>query len=194
MPASADPIERFLAVFSRAHEMEPGDATAAALATANGAGRPSARMVLLKTVDHRGFVFFTNFRSRKARELDANPWAALCFYWTSLAEQIRVEGPVARISEEESDAYFASRPRNSQVGAWASDQSSPLSSRARLIARFLELQVRFAGRRVPRPPHWGGYRLRPERIEFWSNRADRLHDRLLYTREGDGWRAQRLYP
>ncbi len=151
-------------------------------------------MVLLKGVDERGFVFYTNYGSRKAAELDANPRAALCFYWPWTGKQFRVEGPVARVPAAESDAYFATRPRASRIGAWASRQSEPLESRARLLARVAKTEARFAGREVPRPDFWGGYRLEPERIEIWHNQLHRLHDRFLYEREGDGWTRRRLFP
>ncbi len=194
MPRPSDPIEEIRAHFERAKETEAGDPTAMSLATADAQGRPSARMVLLKQIDPRGFVFFTNYASRKARQLEENPYAALCIHWPSLALQVRAEGPVARISDEESDAYFATRGRASQIGAWASRQSSALDSRARLVARVAKNEARFAGRAVPRPPFWGGFRLAPERIELWWNRANRLHERRLYLREGDGWTSSLLYP
>jgi pyridoxamine 5'-phosphate oxidase len=194
LDAGDDPIAEFRQAFVKAQEREIADATAVTLATATPDGRPTARVVLLKRVDDRGFVFFTNYTSRKARELEDNPRAALCAYWKSIDQQIRVEGVAERISAEESDEYFASRPRLSQLGAWASRQSSPLDNRARLVGRFLKIQARYAGRRVPRPDFWGGYRIVPDRIEFWWNQLYRLHDRLVYTREGDGWVKQRLYP
>jgi len=192
--AGADPIAEFQKAFERARRSEPGDPTAVTLATATPDGRPSCRVVLLKQVDARGFVFFTNYGSRKARQLEKNPWAALTAYWKSLDMQIRVEGRVERVSDEESDAYFASRPRASQLGAWVSRQSEPLDSRARLVGRFLKLHARYAGRTVPRPEFWGGYRLVPERVELWWNQLHRLHDRLLYTRTAEGWVKERLYP
>jgi pyridoxamine 5'-phosphate oxidase len=192
---TANPIQEFLGIFERAKEHEDADPTRAALATVDSAGHPTARVVLLKQVDERGFVFYTNLESRKARHLDDNPHAALCFHWPSIDEQIRVEGAVERVSDEEADAYFATRDRGSQVGAWASRQSRPLDSRRTLIGRYLKYQAKFAARRVPRPDFWGGYRLRPSRIEFWHNQLHRLHDRLLYVRDDDGgWKVERLYP
>jgi pyridoxamine 5'-phosphate oxidase len=151
-------------------------------------------MVLLRGVDERGFVFFTNYTSRKGRELDANPYAALCFHWIALDEQVRAEGRVERLTAAESDEYFASRPRGSQLGAWASDQSAMLPSRETLESKYREIEARFASGAIARPPFWGGYRLIPERVEFWYGRPDRLHDRVLYTREGAGWTITRLYP
>ena len=191
---TADPIQEFLEIFERAKEREVADATRVALATIDSSAHPTVRVVLLKQVDERGFVFYTNFDSRKARHLDENPNAALCFYWPSIDEQIRVEGVVERVSDEEADAYFATRDRGSKVGAWASRQSRPLDSRRTLIGRYLKYQAKFAARQVPRPDFWGGYRLRPERIEFWHNQAHRLHARFLYVREDDGWKVERLYP
>lgn len=193
-PGFQDPIAHFRQVFARAAASEPFDYTACTLATADTDGRPSARIVLLKEVDERGFAFFTNRRSRKAREIAANPQAALCFYYPSLGEQVRVEGFVEEVSGAESDAYFATRPRMSQVGAWASEQSSPLESREALLARCAEVEVRFQGGDIERPPFWGGYRLIPRAIEFWKAGEYRLHDRFLYTRSQAGWLVQRLNP
>jgi pyridoxamine 5'-phosphate oxidase len=189
-----DPFERFQELSQRAREREKSDPTATSLATVDASGRPSVRMVLLKGADPRGFVFFTNYRSRKARDLEARPAAALCIHWPVLAVQVRVEGTVEKVTPDESDAYFATRPRQSQLGAWASLQSAPLAGRAWLLARYLRELARYAGRTVPRPPYWGGYRVVPERIEFWYNQAYRLHDRIVYSREGDGWKARRLFP
>lgn len=193
-----DPLARFVAAFERAKEREPFDATAVALATSDAAGRPAVRIVLLKSVDARGFVFFTNRESRKARDLHENPQAAMCFYWPKSEEQIRVEGRIEIVPDHESDAYFESRPRGSQIGAWASDQSRPIASRYALERKVEAFEARYAGKPVPRPPHWGGYRLVPERIEFWYGRQDRLHDRELYERASSepasDWRWSRLQP
>ncbi|HEX9699097.1 MAG TPA: pyridoxamine 5'-phosphate oxidase [Acidobacteriota bacterium] len=194
MAAKIDPIARFRRVYARAQRKDPGDHTRVALATADAAGRPSVRMVLLRGFDERGFVFYTNYGSRKALELEANPRAALCFYWEWTGDQVRVEGDVERVSAAESDAYFASRGRGSQLAAWASRQSAPLESRKDLVTEYLHFKARFARRPVPRPDFWGGYRLRPQRLEFWSSRAHRLHDRTFYERDGDGWTSGRLYP
>jgi pyridoxamine 5'-phosphate oxidase len=191
--SSADPITEFLNAVERAqaHRVDTAPVT---LATVDADGRPSARVVLIRGADERGFVFHTNYNSRKGRELDATKRAALCFYWPSLDEQIRVEGNVERLPPEESDAYFSSRPRGSQLGAWASNQSEVLASRETLEEEYREIERRFDGLPVPRPPFWGGFRLAPSRFEFWYGRPDRLHDRVLYTRHGDLWRIERLYP
>ena len=180
----------------RAHELEPHDPTAAALATAGEDGRPSVRMVLVKSADEQGFPFFTNYGSRKAAEVDANPVAALCFHWPAEERQVRVEGRIERLGAEDSDRYFALRPRGSRIGAWASEQSRVLPSREEFHRRVAELETRFEGGEVPRPPFWGGYLLRPLRIEFWQGRESRLHERDLYERDalyGD-WRYSLLYP
>lgn len=189
-----DPVARFHALLERARAASPADPTAAALATADARGRPSVRVVLVKAFDARGFVFHTNRASRKARELAENPRAALCFHWPSIGEQVRAEGEVELLPDAESDAYFATRPRGSQLGAWASRQSAPLGAREDLVAAVREVDARFAGGDVPRPPFWGGYLLRPEAIEFWTSADDRLHQRALYVREGAGWRVSLLQP
>jgi pyridoxamine 5'-phosphate oxidase len=192
--ADADPLRQFRFWFDQALAAGALDANAMVLATATPDGRPSARVVLLKEISERGFAFFTNYRSRKGRELAANPYAALNFNWPELERQVRAEGTVEMMTAAESDAYFRTRPRDSQLGAWASPQSEPLADRAELEARLAEVAARFAGVEVPRPPHWGGYRLVPEAVEFWQGRPGRLHDRLLYTRTSGGWRRQRLAP
>jgi pyridoxamine 5'-phosphate oxidase len=194
MTLPTDPIARFCEALERARRAEPFDATAATLATAGANGRPSARMVLLKGADERGFSFFTNRESRKAGELRDNPFAALCIFWPTLMEQVRVEGRVVLASDAESDAYFATRPRGSQLGAWASAQSRPLGSRDELLAHFRELEVQFTGKEIPRPPFWGGYVLEPDRIEFWTSRENRLHERVMFSRAASGWTATELYP
>jgi pyridoxamine 5'-phosphate oxidase len=170
-------------------------AEAMSVATATAAGLPSVRMVLLRGLDERGFVFYTNLDSRKGDELDANPRAAACFHWKSLARQVRVEGPVSVVADAEADAYFHSRARESRIGAWASDQSRPLPDPDTLRRRFAESTSRFNGQDViPRPENWSGYRIGPARIEFWQELPHRLHDRLVFTRDGAGWRRERLYP
>jgi pyridoxamine 5'-phosphate oxidase len=191
---SANPIELFQQWFDEAIASGSRLPESMTLATADNTGKPSARVVLLKGVSDGGFVFFTNYRSRKAQELDQNPNAALVFYWSQLDRQVRVEGQVERISAAESDQYFATRPRESQIGAVASPQSEPIESRKVLEDRFRELDQRYRDQSVPRPEHWGGYRLTPARIEFWQNREGRLHDRILYLRDGQGWTIQRLAP
>lgn len=192
--SSTDPIRLFIDLFERAKAAEATDATAVALATADASGRPSVRMVLLKGIDAAGFVFFTNYDSRKARELEANRRAALCFHWPSIGSQVRVEGETERVSAHKSDAYFATRPRDSQLAAWASHQSVPLASRDELLARYEEMARRFADQAVPRPPFWGGYRLRPERIELWQFDDHRLHRRICYQRGPGGWWSEALQP
>jgi pyridoxamine 5'-phosphate oxidase len=193
---AGDPLELFRDWFAAATAAEPRLPEAASLATATRDGVPSARMVLMKGYDARGFVFFTNYESRKSRELIANPRAAMLFHWGSLERQVRLEGPVSRISQQESEAYFATRDRRSQLGAWASEQSRELASREELERRFADADLRFQGRHVPLPTYWGGYRIAPLVMEFWQGRANRLHDRLVFTRErpDDAWRASHLYP
>lgn len=194
MSGPGDPIQRFRDVYARASAGAPFDPAAVVLATATSDGRPSARVVLLRRVDEHGFGFYTNYESRKGRELLANPRAALCCYWPWLDEQVRVEGTVTVAPAEDSDDYFATRPRGSQIGAWVSKQSTPLASRSDLETAYEALARETEGRDIPRPPFWGGYRLRPERLEFWRAGRFRLHDRLLYVREGDDWRTETLYP
>jgi pyridoxamine 5'-phosphate oxidase len=189
-----DPIEVFREWLAQAEASEPNDPTAMALATIDGAGNPSVRMVLLKGLDARGFAFYTNFDSRKGRELLAQPRAALCFHWKSLRRQVRVEGPVEIVSDAEADAYFHSRARVSQIGAAASEQSRPLDTRATLEQRVVEIEARLMGAEVPRPPNWSGFRVIPQAIEFWKDGAYRLHDRILFRREGLEWTTERLYP
>ncbi|MDX2221398.1 MAG: pyridoxamine 5'-phosphate oxidase [Rhodospirillaceae bacterium] len=194
MTALDDPFTLFHQWFKAADRAEPSLPDAMSVATCTPDGRPSVRMVLLKGAGPDGFVFYTNADSRKGLELGRNPWAALCLYWKSLGRQVRAEGPVSAVSGEEADAYFASRPRGSQLGAWASDQSRVLPARQDLIARLAEVEKKFQGRSVGRPPHWTGYRIRPDTIEFWHDVPNRLHDRLVYTRSDAGWRNHRLYP
>jgi len=190
-----DPHALFEAWLAEAVQSEPNDPTAMAVASVGADGQPSLRMVLMKGHDARGFVFYTNLESRKAGELIAHPRAALLFHWKSLRRQVRVEGPVSRVADDEADAYFATRGRDSQIGAWASDQSRPLDRRATFEARFAAMQARFEGGPVPRPAHWSGLRVHAERIEFWQDRAHRLHERRLFTaRDGGGWDEGLLYP
>lgn len=189
-----DPFALFDSWYDEARLSEINDSNAMALATADAQGRSSVRMVLLKGHGPTGFVFYTNYEGRKAADLFANPYAALLFHWKSLRRQVRIEGPVETVSPEEGDAYFATRSRDSQLGAWASDQSRPLDSRETFERRYEEVRARFEGRAVPRPPHWSGFRVIPERIEFWRDREHRLHERHLFVREGDGWVESLLYP
>jgi len=195
----SDPFRWFDAWMEEARETEPADPNAMTLATATQAGLPSARIVLLKGVDGpaaepRGFVFYTNKQSRKADDLAANPVCALLFHWKSRQRQIRIEGRVGHVTDAEADAYFASRLRISRLGAWASDQSRPLASRAELERRLAEYEKRFPGEAIPRPPHWSGYRVIPERFEFWQDMPFRLHDRSIFVREGTGWTQGKLFP
>jgi pyridoxamine 5'-phosphate oxidase len=192
-----EPFDRFTTLLAAAREVGPErlpEPTAFALATVGDGGQPSVRILLLKGVDERGFVFYTNYASRKGSELLAHPLAAMCFHWQPMERQVRVEGRATQVSDEEADAYFATRPRGSQIGAWASRQSRPMEHPGALDERVREMEARFAGGEVPRPPHWSGFRLAPARIEFWHNMPSRLHERLVYTRAGDGWRTGVLYP
>ncbi|HXT79274.1 MAG TPA: pyridoxamine 5'-phosphate oxidase [Acetobacteraceae bacterium] len=194
-PLVTDPFARFGEWMAEAEATEPSDANAMTVATAGLDGAPSARIVLLKAVDARGFVFYTNKESRKADELAANPRAALLFHWKSLGRQVRIEGRVTDVTAAEADAYFASRLRISRLGAWASDQSRPLPDRATLERRLAEQEARYPGDDIPRPPFWSGYRVVPDRFEFWQNMDFRLHDRTVYTLAGDGrWAVGKLYP
>ncbi len=191
---SDDPFMLFDSWYAEAKQSEPNDPNAVALATADAEGRPSVRMVLLKGHGPDGFVIYTNRESRKAGELSANPQGALLFHWKSLRRQIRIEGPVSHATDAESDAYFASRGRDSRIGAWASEQSRPLDSRETFERRVEEMTAKFEGQDVPRPPHWGGYRVTPTRIEFWQDRAHRLHERRLFVREDGNWSEGLLFP
>jgi pyridoxamine 5'-phosphate oxidase len=191
---SHDPIVEFARWFAQARDAKVAEPNAMTLATASKGAAPSARLVLLKGFDERGFVFFTDYRSRKGQELDENPQAALVFYWVELERQVRITGTVERTSAEESEAYFRTRPLGSRLGAWVSHQSLVIPSRARLEQGLKEVEARFPDGNVPLPPHWGGYRVRPEVIEFWQGRESRLHDRIRYTRAGEKWRIERLSP
>ena len=193
--ADPHPIAQFRRWFDAALAADLHEPNAMTLATATPEGRPSARIVLLKGFDERGFVFYTSYDGRKSEEIEANPRCALVFYWGELERQVRVEGRLCRIPEEGSDEYFGSRPRGSQLGAWASEQSRPVEGRSVLEERLRNLEAEYEGREVPRPPFWGGYRVEPEVIEFWQGRENRLHDRLVYRRSDDGeWERERLQP
>lgn len=190
-----DPIVIFQEWLAEAHETEPNDPTAMTLATSDADGMPSARMVLLKDADDRGFVFYTNTESQKGVELDTGQRAALVFHWKSLRRQVRVQGTVERVSDDEADAYFATRARGSQIGAWASDQSRPLEGRFELEKRVAKFAAKFGVGAVPRPPHWTGYRVIPLELEFWQDKPFRLHERVVYTRVGeDDWTTGRIFP
>lgn len=189
-----DPIGRFRQLFERARSLEGGDARAAALATADAEGRPSVRMIVLASIDDDALVFCTSYESRKARDLGQNPRAALCLHWPSLSSQVRIEGRVTRASAEQSDCHFGELSRGTQVSAWATRQSEPLGSRSELISTYRDVEARWKARPIPRPESWGAYLLAPDAIEFWHRYENRLHDRLLYVRDGEGWRLERIAP
>jgi len=190
----SEPYDQFRRWFAEAEASEPNDPNAMAIASVGADGQPSVRMVLLKDADTRGFVFYTNYESRKGRQLQETRKAALLFHWKSLGRQVRAEGAVENVTDAEADAYFATRHRSSQIGAWASQQSRPLESRFELEKRVAAFAAKYAIGTVPRPPYWSGFRIVPDRIEFWENKPFRLHDRLVYSRAGDGWTTEKLYP
>lgn len=187
-------LERFAKLLAEAKKTDLDEPTAMALATADGQGRPSVRILLLKRFDENGFVFYTNAESRKGRQISVNPQASICFHWQPLKKQVTIEGTVQPVSKKETDAYWKTRPRNSQIGAWASDQSKDLEAMPQLLARVEKYKSRFAGQEIPRPPHWSGYRIIPERIEFWTSRPFRLHERIVYEKQGEDWSRKRLNP
>jgi pyridoxamine 5'-phosphate oxidase len=189
-----DPIVQFQEWFEKVIDADLHEPNAMIVSTASTDGKPSARTVLLKGYDERGFVFYTNYEGRKANEIEANPMCALLFYWGELERQVRIEGRASRLSGDESDAYFEGRPRGSRLGAWASEQSRPVEDRSVLEERVKALEAQYEGREIPRPPFWGGYRVEPDTIEFWQGRESRLHDRLVYRREDRAWRIERLQP
>lgn len=192
-----DPIERFRSVYALAEKLDRSiipEPNAMSLGTIGNRDQPSVRIVLLKAFDERGFVFYTSYDGKKGRQLIAHPRAALCFYWAPLSIQVRIEGRVTKVSDEEADAYFATRERRSQIGAWASRQSEPLETPTALDERVVKYEKEFEGKAVPRPEYWSGFRVWPERIEFWKGKPNRLHERHLYTRDGDGWLIETLYP
>lgn len=194
MHLPSEAVDRFQLCLSQAKDAGEAEPTAMSLSTLDGRGAVSSRLVLLKDFDQQGFVFYTNLHSIKGRQLEQNPSAALVFHWKTTQQQVRVEGQAELVSDAEADAYFASRDRGSQLGAWASDQSRPLKSRAELLKRVARVEARHLLTAVPRPPHWSGYRVKPNMIEFWYGRKSRLHDRFRYTLEEDGWAEQRLFP
>jgi len=194
MSHPSNPIDMFKSWYAEAEASELDNPNAAALATASPDGKPSVRMVLLKGWDDEGFVFYTNFESRKGEELIANPHAALCLHWKSLARQVRIEGPVTRVTDEEADAYYQSRDRQSRIGAWASAQSRPMEGMFKLEREVAKYAAKYAVGEVPRPPFWSGFRIAHKRIEFWREKPFRLHERLIYTRDGEGWATHHLFP